>query len=258
MSINTVVEEFSREDAAAFVAYVNSIDDNYSFDAMFFSSFLIYKHHMRRDDLKPYCIVKDLVAKLPDRIDVAIDEVLSDKKRVDEYAIKLLTFTWEALFEHPFVANHYDKLIPNKRLARLRILSEYLKKRALLHYSHLKERLFEDKQDEYGISMSKSYLPTSYPRIEKKGKDGKDVGFFTLPTPQLPLEDDEKAKIMEEKPKKSSRGKKTLRETTSTDNVNDPAKEKAMEIGRNAKNMGLSNEQIMQLTGLSLDDIKKL
>ena len=258
MSINTVIEEFSHEDASAFVAYVNTIDEEYSFDAMFTSSLLIYKHHIRRDDLKPYCIVKDLVAKLPDSIDTAIAEVLSDKKRVDEYAIKLLTYTWESLYDHPFVANHYDELISNKRLSRLRILTEYLKKRALLHFSYLKERLFEDKQDEYGIKMTKSYLPTAYPKIEKKSKGSNDIGTFAPPVTRLPIDDKGQSQVTEEHAKSTSRGKKERRKGELTDNIVDPAKKKAMEIGRNAKNMGMPDDMIMQLTGLSLDDIKKL
>ena len=50
----------------------------------------------------------------------------------------------------------------------MRILLEYLKKRALLHYYYFKEKLFEEKQDEYGMSMNKSYLPIAYPKIEEK------------------------------------------------------------------------------------------
>lgn len=255
MSINAVVEGFSHEDASAFVAYVNTIDEDYSFDAMFASSLLIYRHHIRKEDLKPYCIVKDLAAKLPDSIDMAIVKVLSDKKRVDEYAIKLLTYTWESLYDHTFVANHYDKLVVNKRLTHLHVLTEYLKKRALLHYSYLKDGLFEDKQDEYGISMSKSYLPSTYPKIEKKSKGGNDIGTFAPPVTRLPIEDKDKSQETKKQTKNASQDKKERKRGGSTDNVIDPTKKKAI---IDAKSKGLTDELIMQLTGLSLDDIKKL
>ena len=171
LNIHILAEDFSKEDASMFVATVNSGEEEYSYDSIFVTSKLIYKHHLRRDNLKPYCRVNDLIAKLPDSIDVAIDEVLANKEHVDEYAIKILAYTWEALFDHTFIANHYNKLVDRKRLAKLRILTEYLKKRALLHYSYLKEKLFLEKQEEYDISMSKSYLPAAYPRIEERKGD---------------------------------------------------------------------------------------
>ena len=167
-NINDVTNDFFKEDASAFVAIINTIDEPYSYEKTLVSSKLIYAHRLRRDNLKPYCRVNDLIAKIPDEIDVAIDEVLANKGHINDYAIKLLTYTWEALYERSFVANHYDVLVNKPRLARLHVLTEYLKKRALLHYSYIKDRLFKEKQKEYGISMSRDYLPSAYPRIEEK------------------------------------------------------------------------------------------
>ena len=114
-------DDLSKEDAAMFVAAANANTEEYSFDCTFITAKLIYKHHLKRDNLKPYCRVNDVMAKLTDAIDLAIDEVLSNKEHVDEYKIKILAYTWDALFEHPFAANHYDKLVDKKRLSRLRI-----------------------------------------------------------------------------------------------------------------------------------------
>ena len=161
LDIYAFADDLSKEDAAMFVAASNANTEEYSFDCTFITAKLVYKHHLKRDNMKPYCRVNDMMAKLTDAIDLAIDEVLSNKERVEEYKVKILAYSWDSLFEHPYAANHYDKLIGKKRLERLKILLEYLKKRALLHYFYFKEKLFEEKQDEYGLSMNKSYLPAS-------------------------------------------------------------------------------------------------
>ena len=109
--------------------------------------------------------LRDAVSAFVDR---AINELLSNKQHVMEYEMKLLTFAWEALGDHTFAAAHYDDLIDRKRLDKVTRLRNYFKHRALLHYSYLKQKQFEEKQLEYKVSMAKDYLPATYPKIEEE------------------------------------------------------------------------------------------
>lgn len=185
--LESFAEGLTKEDAALFVAAANANQEDYSYKRTLISAKLIYKNHLKRESLKPFCRVNELVAKLRDDIDVAIDELLSEKGRLDEYALKVLSFTWEALFDHAIAANQYDKLVGKKRLARMRIMTEYLKKRALLHYYYYRKQMFESKQEEYGISMSSSYLPSVYPKIEERSstKDESTEGDTATATAKI-------------------------------------------------------------------------
>ena len=241
-------DDLSKEDAAMFVAAANANTEEYSFDCTFITAKLIYKHHLKRDNLKPYCRVNDVMAKLTDAIDLAIDEVLSNKEHVDEYKIKILAYTWDALFEHPFAANHYDKLVDKKRLSRLRILLEYLKKRALLHYFYFKEKLFEEKQDEYGVTMNKSYLPVAYPKIEEKRSSKKE-------SENKESQEDVQSKAVEQK-EKTPKTRTRKRTSKSTD---DAAKKAYEDVARNMKNNNMPIEMIHQyVPQLTIEEIEKL
>lgn len=255
--LQALTDDFSKEDASMFVAVVNTCEEDPTYDSTLLTAKLIYIHHLRRDNLKPFCRVNDLIAKLPDAIDIAIDEVLSNKERVNEYAIKLLSYTWEALYEHSFVANHYDKLIGKKRLERLRILTEYLKKRALLHYSYLKKDLFEAKQEEYGIVMTKDYLPASYPKIEDKSIDRNQVGVSEAAMNDGTAAEAQNTKNGSEiKPKRAAKGKKG---TMIMPSPLDVAKMAQLEMARNLKKMGVPVETIRQAAPqLTIEEIEKL
>jgi len=255
--LKALTDDFSKEDASMFVAVVNTCEEDPTYDSTLLTAKLIYIHHLRRDNLKPFCRVNDLIAKLPDAIDIAIDEVLSNQERVNEYAIKLLSYTWEALYEHSFVANHYDKLIGKKRLERLRILTEYLKKRALLHYSYLKKDLFEAKQEEYGIVMTKDYLPASYPKIENKSMDRNLVGVSeTAMNDGTAAEAQNTKNGSEIKPKRAAKGKKGA---TIMPSPLDVAKMAQLEMARNLKKMGVPVETIRQAAPqLTIEEIEKL
>lgn len=244
--INEFTSDLSKEDASMFIAAINSNNEEHSYDCTFLTAKLIYKHHLRRDNVKPYCRANDLAAKLADSIDLALNDLLTNKGKLDEYAVKILTYTWEAFYEHPFVANHYNNLVAKPRFTRLRILSEYLKKRALLHYSYLKESLFEEKKAEYGIQMTKSYLPTSYPKIEKK------VLEKATATENQNQEQEVTAQPKENKANKASETTKSPEATTVTKSTTrkkkmavDPvpaSKEVAIRIMKDA---GMTDEQIM-------------
>ena len=256
---NKLTDDLSKEDASMFVAIVNTVDEEYSYDRTLITAKLIYKHHLRRDNLKPYCRVNDLIAKLPDSIDVAIQEVLADKEHVDEYAIKVLAYTWEALFEHAFVANRYNNLIDKKRLLKLRILIDYLKKRALLHYSYLQEKLFQEKQDDYGISMTKSYLPAAYPRIEERNGDKDNVTELKDPvniegSTSETTSNDQKT----DKTKSVGENSSVIESVKTLDNL-EVARLAVMEVARNMKEQGLTPAQIHQYVNqLTIEEIEKL
>lgn len=252
--LQALTDDFSKEDASMFVAVVNTCEEEPTYDSTLLTAKLIYIHHLRRDNLKPFCRVNDLIAKLPDAIDIAIDEVLSNKERVNEYAIKLLSYTWEALYEHSFVANHYDKLIGKKRLERLRILTEYLKKRALLHYSYLKKNLFEAKQEEYGIVMTKDYLPASYPKIEERSAGKESMGKTEKSTTTINAQNIEDVRETKLKPKKGGGGRNGAEIASSNSPQMDP-----IDLIRNMKKMGMSAEMIHQIAPqLTIEEIEKL
>ncbi len=292
------VDYFYKEDAAGFVAITLVGKDDYTFDKVLISSKLIYQHHLRRDNLRPFVIVNDLIAKLPEMLDRAIDEVLDNKEHVDEYAIKILTYTWEALYEHGFVASHYDSLVARPRLARVFGLLEYLKKRALLHYSYLKDKQFEEKQNEYGIRMDKSYMPVAYPRIEEKRdsltsisdsatatfKYGEDIsstevkkGKGTRKETDVVSGDSTSSDDTTKSAKKTAHNKvdskkeaksdtpktsrKKISEKAGSGNASemDPQKQMQLEIARSMKANGEPIEKIIQYLGLlTVEDIKKL
>lgn len=251
--INTLVGDFSKEDASMFVAIVNTVDTKYSYDKTLITAKLIYRHHLKRDNLKPYCLVNDLVKKLEKSIDDAIEEVLADKERVDEYAIKILAYTWEALYIHEFVAEHYNNLVDKKRLARLRFLTEYLKKRALLHYSYLKEEPFLEKQKEYGIFMSKDYLPSSYPKIEEKN-DYKESAAENIENKEATNSNDDKLGVT------SSPEKPADKEPSPTVSPLDAAiLATVIEMARKMKKDGMPSAQIQQYVHqLTIEEIEKL
>lgn len=257
-----LTDRFSKEDAAMFVASANAYEDANVFEATFLISQLIYRHHLRRDNLKMYCIVNNLVAKLPPLIDDAIENVIAQKGRVNEYAIKVLTYTWEALYDHTFVADKYDDVIKKQRLARVRYLSEYLKKRALLHYSYLKGRIFEKKQDEYGIMMTRDYLPAAYPRIEDKkvakipsvqSKDNEHKEDNTS------LKADPKKDNKAGEKKKNISSKDTYFPTFKTDASTNAAKMAQLDMARNLKKMGVDVNIIRKSAPqLTLEEIERL
>jgi hypothetical protein len=172
ISVTTLSKSLSREDSAGFIAAAFQKDD-YAFDKAYIASSLIYKHYIRRDDFRPFNVSTVTMAnKIANAVGNALNELLSNKTHVDEYKVKILSFTWEALFDHPEVAKNYNDLSKKARLSRVTILKEYLQKRALLHYSYGKINIFEKKQEEYNITMTKDYLPTRYPIIKEKEPAG--------------------------------------------------------------------------------------
>lgn len=238
--------DLSREDAAMLVAALCNSTDEYTYERTYLTARLIYTFRLRRDHLKPFCRVNDLVARLRDDIDVAIDELLANKDQVNEYGIKILAYTWEALYEHHFVANHYNNLVEKKRLARLRILTEYLKKRALLHYSYLQKKLFEEKQEDYGIPMSKTYLPAAYPHIEEKSEKTAESNSNTAASEQIPKKS---------RTRKGSAGIKSAIESASP--ALDDAKAAQLAMAKNLQSMGVALEVILQAAPLlTPDDLK--
>lgn len=241
--INTFISDLSKEDASMFIAAVNSNSEEYSYDCTLITSRLIYEHRLRRDNVKSYCRANDLANKLVDYIDLAMDELLSNKGRLDEYAVKILAYTWEAFYEHPFAANHYNNLVKRPRFARLRILSEYLKKRALLHYSYLKDSLFKEKQEDYGVQMTKDYLPASYPKIERKDKVESGT-FGGRSKASLPSDNTKEKEVLAQE---------------KNEIVDPAAKLVCEEIARNMKRNNMPVELILQcVSQLTREEIEKL
>jgi len=242
LDISDVINGFTREDAASFIV-ASFQEDEYNFEKSLLSAKLIHHYHIRRDDFKTLTLAKDLVKVIIVSSEKALEEITSGIIGFNESSVKFLAFIWEALLDHPEIAKKYTKLSEVIRMSKLK---DYLQRRALLHFSFGKQKQFEAMQKRFGISMTKDYLPSRYPDINEKVR-GNEKQIFTSVKP-LSFDTENVQQQM------TSLGK----ESSNLSKEQNAAKEKAKEIGRNAKIMGLSDEQIMQLTGLSLDEIKKL
>lgn len=244
IDVSDVVADFSREDAASFIT-ASFQDDIYNYDKTILAAKLIHHFRIRRDDFKTLTLANDLVKQINTDAEKALNEVTSGKINFNETSIKFLAFVWEAFFDHPEIAKKYSDLSDNVRRANLK---DYLRRRALLHYSYGKQKLFESMQRKFNISMTKDYLPSRYPDIREKTKELENSTFtaskkYILST-QIEHNLDDHHESIEPNQDQS--------------HPIDAAKEKALEIGKNAKNMGMPNEMIMQLTGLTKDEVEKL
>ena len=259
IALSDVAAGFTREDAAAFVAVVNTQNTEYSFDATLATAQLLHSKRLRRANLMPYCRVYDLLANLGVYVRTAIEEILSEQ-RINEAQLKFITFVWEALYDDATAAANYDELLDKKRsrLAPLTRLVEYLEKRALLHYSYLKQSLFRAKQEEYGISMTKDYLPATYPKIEnevvfyteagRNGRGNSDNGFAPKPAP---------SQSKKQTPNDPNRQQPSSHGTPSDANGG-PVHDRIVNIAKNLKKMGMTANQISEATGLSVSEIEKI
>ena len=218
-------------DAVAFIIAVTTGRGDYNYDATFMSAKLIYKLYLTSSYFSPA-----VLNKLDAWVDLAIDDVLADKKHIDEYALKTLAFVWEALNgKHEIPAKRYDRLVGNKRLERLSVLLDYLKRRAMLHYSYIKDKIFNSKQEEYGIMMDKKRAQEQprRPRIEYKEKEATEVISSAKPAKK-------------ESPKTISAEEKAK-------------KEGQIAMARNMKNTGMDAATIAQFaTLLTIAEIEDL
>lgn len=244
IDISDVVADFSREDAASFIT-ASFQDEKYNYEKTILAAKMIHHFRIRRDDFKTLTLANDLVKRINSAAEKALYEVTSGKTNFNETSVKFLAFIWEAFLDHPEVAKKYTDLSDNVRRANLK---DYLRRRALLHYSYGKQKLFESMQKKFNISMTKDYLPSRYPDIREKTKEQESQIFTTS-----------KGGIL------SAKIEHDLKEYHKTSDIKqessipmDAAKGKAIEIGRNAKNMGMPNDMIMQLTGLSKDEVESL
>ena len=244
--IDEFVHGLGKDDAMSYVIATNINGGDYSYRATILSARAIYDSHIRKEDFR----FSNIAAKVRDSISVfidqAIEEILANKSHVNEYHIKLLSYVWEALGDHPYAAKHYENLANKQRLERVASLKEYFYKRALLHYSYMRGQIFEQKSREFAISMDRSYLPASYPQISEK--DERHV------KQTQPVVAQEKTVSKLRSPSLSNpSADKSVKDNSPVD------REKAarLEIARNLKKLGtMTTEMIMQMTGLSEADVK--
>lgn len=103
-------------------------------------------------------------------------------------------------------------------------------------------------QRKFNISMTKDYLPSRYPDIREKTKELENSTFTASKKGILSTQIEHNLDDHHE----------SIEPNQDQSHPIDAAKEKALEIGKNAKNMGMPNEMIMQLTGLTKDEVEKL
>lgn len=241
LDLAVMMETLNREEACALIVAVNMSSIPCVPEAGFYTAKLMYKFDLRAEDFKMFCKVD----KLRPNIDKAVKDSIEwylDRSRIDEYALKILAFSWENLYGHTDIASRYEDLIYRSRLAKLPCLVEYFMKRALLHYSYLKQNLFEEKQLTFGIQMSKDYLPSRHPEItEKNSNSSKEEKSEEKPAA---------TKTRTRSKKEPSAKAKTLKSGADVAT--------AVTIAKNLKTMGLSVEQISTATGLSVEEISKI
>lgn len=247
--LDAFVDDFSKEDAAAFVAVANTTNENVSYACTLISAKLIYKFRLRRDDLRPFCYVDTFIKNWEENVDSAVKNVLADTKHVDEYAIKLLAYSWEALYGNSFAAKQYDRLAKLPRVTKVAQLTSYFKKRALRHYFYIGNKEFVAKQTEYGIAMDRRDVPSEYPEIreERKGTNS------AAPSTSKPQES--------RTPSSVSAGRNTPpeRQPKSPTPSYNPIKETLLDVARKSKARGLSIDLIMDICpGLSREEIEAL
>lgn len=242
------VRMLSKEDSIMYIIATNHNGDSYSYDSILTTAQSLYEKELRRDDFKPYCTVNQLRDTISKSIDRAIKDLLANKTHINEYEIKLLTFAWETLGEHAFAASKYDELIDHKRLDRAVKLKSYFKHRALLHYSFLKVTDFKEKQVKYGISITKEYLPSSYPIIEQE-EDAKTSAGTPDRTAKKTTKKIEKKTESPIIPSAPLLGK--------DDDSNQAVKQTKIEIARKMKDAGWDIPTIMQFTNLTKAEVEK-
>ena len=247
IGMNTFMGELNREEACALVVAVNMSNIPCVPEAGFHTARLMYMHDLRADDFKMFCKVDTLRPNIDNAVKDSIEWYLG-RTPVSDYAIKILAFAWENLYGHSDVATRYEELQAHARLAKKTYLVEYLKKRALLHYSYLKQTLFEEKQQELGIRMSKDYLPSRHPEITEKGaarKAGDKVSSGI----------EAESSIQDA----NSRDEEFSISFAPSSEIVDPLKLQAVTIARNLKAQGiLTVRQICEATGLTEDEISRL
>ena len=215
-SFDTFVSTFSKEDAIMFISRILGVRNNYHFESTLLSSKLIYKFRLRKESFKNYC--GSLVVN---NINMAIKELNGDKQRAEnyDYLIKLLSFTWEMICDKKDTLNYYEGLI-KEYFPKATGVGEYLRKRVLRYYSYMEHKIFQQKQEQYGIRISKDALP-EFPIIEKR----------TSQTKSLPIDS-------------------ILR---------DPKKEGQLEMAKKLKKLGVPIDTIIQsTTGISKEEIQNL
>ncbi len=247
------VRMLSKEDTIMYIIATNRTGDDYSYDSILLTAKTLYEKRLRRDDFRPYCTVNQLRDAASGSVDQAIKELLGDKQHVKEYEMKLLTFVWEALGDHTFAAAHYDDLIDRKRLDKVTRLKNYFKHRALLHYSYLKQKDFEEKQMEYNVSMTKDYLPAAFPKIEQEDE--------SAPQPKEKAADKPVGTGKKEtKSKSAATSEKRPSSTPGNKAENDPAnavKLAMIGVARKMKEEGLDIDTIAKFTNLTKAEVRK-
>lgn len=252
------VRMLSKEDSIRYIIATNRNGDDYSYDSILLTAKTIYEKRLRRDDFSAYCKVNQLRDAASASVDLAINELLGNKQHVMEYEMKLLAFVWEALGDHTFAAAHYDDLIDRKRLDKVTRLKNYFKHRALLHYSYLKQKQFEDKQAEYKVSMTKDYLPAAFPKIEQEDESAPQPKEKSTVKPSEPAKKETKKKTSVPEEKKVE----TVAPNTSSENGPDFASAQAVKqamigVARKMKEEGLDIDTIAKFTNLTKAEVRK-
>ena len=250
------VRMLSKEDAIMYVIATNRNGEDYSYDSILLTAKTLYEKRLRRDDFRPYCTVNQLRDAASGAVDQAIKELLSNKQHVMEYEMKLLTFVWEVLGDHAFAAAHYDDLIDRKRLDKVTRLKNYFKHRALLHYSYLKQKEFDEKQAEYKITMSKDYLPAAYPKIEQEDESAPQPKETLTAKSSDTSKDAKKAAVVDEK-KTQPTTPETLPDAEAGNASAQAVKQAMMNVARKMKEEGMDIDAIAKFTNLTKAEVRK-
>lgn len=195
----------------------------------------IYEYNITLRDFDKSVNREVLRTNFVDLADEMIEEILS-KGKIDEQKIKLYAYLYEVFsIDAKEKASKYDALVKHNRIKALTRLIEYFKRRALYFYSWINENTYKVKSEEYELYISLK-------EIHKRTRPilGDKVDEVVEPAEEV---------VTTKKARKTKESNKK---------VVDEVKEKALDIARNLKVMGMPVDAIQKVTGLSLKEVEAL
>ncbi len=159
VSLPMMMETLDKENT---IMFINKTFKSASFNVETMKKFVqplsekIYEFNLKLNDLDART-KKNIRENLVKLLDVEIERLLGEN-RIDEYHLKLMGYAFEMALEKDQIAERYDRLIHDNRLAKLYRLVEYFKNRALNRYANMDSQIFQRKAKEYEVYKTQSEL----------------------------------------------------------------------------------------------------
>ncbi len=183
-NVKNLCSILDREDAVWFVkiALGGKKCDIDNYDDFFELAKLIYKFDIKRREYTNKTTSTHFMENSIDLQERALHTIM-ERPRIDIYAIKIVTYIWEAIGEESVeTAKRYDTLAKNQRFVKVPAVVDYFHNRALYFYSFGNANLFNKKCREYYKNYSVEEMRRrGKPRIEEEN----EKGTTTTPTTKM-------------------------------------------------------------------------